>query len=67
MLCHGKALNYKDSGYIDKILEFTDRKGPDVILEMLANANLDFDCKIIAQKGRIAIIGSRDSVTITPR
>jgi len=61
------VLNYKSEDCSQKILEHTSGKGPDVILEMLANVNLDKDCKLIAPHGRIAVIGSRGDISITPR
>ena len=39
----------------------------DVILEMLANANLGHDLKMLAPRGRVVVIGSRGDVTVTPR
>jgi NADPH2:quinone reductase len=45
----------------------TSGKGVDVILEMLANVNLDQDLPILANKGRVVIIGSRGRVEIDPR
>ena len=42
-------------------------KGVDVILEMLANVNLDQDLSILKPDGRIVIIGSRGRVEIDPR
>jgi NADPH:quinone reductase len=38
-----------------------------VILEMLANVNLENDLKIIAKFGRVVVIGSRGSLEFTPR
>ena len=58
---HGKA------GYTDEILEASGGRGADVILEMLANVNLAADTRLIAQNGRIVVIGSRGEVTINPR
>ncbi len=51
----------------DEILKITDGKGPDVIIEFLANHNLENDMKIISQYGRIVIVGNRGSIEITPR
>ncbi len=51
----------------EKLLEVTEDKGPDVIIEFLANANLETDTKVIADAGRIVIVGSRDTIEITPR
>jgi NADPH:quinone reductase len=53
--------------YKDQILKATAGKGVDVILEMLANVNLGADLKLLAQYGRVIVIGSRGDVTITPR
>lgn len=53
--------------YLAEILAATDGKGVDIILEMLANVNLNNDFGIIARKGRIVIIGNRGEVTINPR
>ena len=45
----------------------TDGKGANIILEMLANVNLQNDLEIIAVKGRIVVIGNRGETTINPR
>ena len=39
----------------------------DIILEMLANVNLGHDLKLIAQQGRVIVIGNRGEVTINAR
>lgn len=51
----------------DKIMELTDQKGPNIIIEFLADVNLETDSKIIADYGRIVIVGSRGTVEFTPR
>lgn len=61
------VLNHKQPGYMKDILTFTNQKGVDVVLEMLANVNLAKDIKILATHGRIIIIGSRGSIEIDPR
>jgi NADPH:quinone reductase-like Zn-dependent oxidoreductase len=38
-----------------------------IILEMLANVNLSHDTKLLANNGRVIVIGSRGEVTINPR
>ena len=58
---HGKP------DYKDEVLKATGGRGVDIILEMLANVNLGADLKLLAQKGRVIVIGSRGDVTITPR
>ncbi len=48
-------------------VKLTKDRGVDVILEMLANVNLNKDLSILAQNGRIVVIGSRGKVEIDPR
>src|SRR5258708_13093588 len=48
-------------------MKATGGRGVDIILERLANVNLGADLKLLAQKGRVVVIGSRGDVTITPR
>src|SRR6202042_667733 len=55
------------SDYQLQILAATGDRGVDVILEMLANVNLGNDLKLLAQCGRVIVIGSRGDVQITPR
>lgn len=49
------------------LLKLTDDKGPDVIIEFLANANLETDSQVIAEEGRIIVVGSRGTIEFTPR
>lgn len=51
----------------DQLLELTNGKGPDVIIEFLADVNLEIDTKIITAYGRIVIVGSRGTIKFTPR
>ena len=61
------AVNHREPGYIDQIMALTGGKGPDVILEMLANVNLAKDLGMIARRGRIVVIGNRGTIEINPR
>lgn len=61
------AFDHLSEGNKQKLLRATDKNGPDVIIEMLANKNLEIDMQVIADHGRIVIVGSRDSIEITPR
>lgn len=61
------VVNHHDSAHIEKILELTEGRGVDVILEMLANVNLGNDLTMLAKGGRVVVIGSRGDVEITPR
>jgi NADPH2:quinone reductase len=62
-----QAFNHRNAGYQQEIMKASSDKGMDVILEMLANVNLGGDLKMLAQQGRVVVIGSRGDVTITPR
>src|SRR2546430_17720290 len=42
-------------------------RGADVILEMLANVNLQKDLDVVARFGRIVVIGNRGTIEINPR
>jgi NADPH2:quinone reductase len=61
------ALDHGDAGYRDEIKRLTNGRGPDVVVEMLANVNLNHDLSLIALRGRIVIVGTRGNVEIAPR
>jgi len=62
-----QVFDHRKAGYQDAILQATDNRGVDIILEMLANVNLPYDTKLLANNGRVIVIGSRGEVTINPR
>jgi len=61
------VFDHSKPGYQDEILKATNGRGVDLVLEMLANVNLGRDLKLLANRGRVVVIGSRGDVTITPR
>ncbi|MSQ23002.1 MAG: NADPH:quinone reductase [Chloroflexi bacterium] len=61
------ALDHTSPDYLDRLVELTGGRGVDIILEMLANVNLQKDLGAIAMNGRVVIIGSRGNLEITPR
>ncbi len=61
------AVNHHTAGYLDQITALTGGRGPDVILEMLANVNLDHDLTVVAPGGRVVVIGNRGRVEIDAR
>lgn len=61
------AVDHRDPQHIEQIQQLTNGRGPDVILEMLANVNLDHDLTMIAPRGRIVVIGNRGRIEIDPR
>jgi len=62
-----QVFDHRKAGYQEEILQATENRGVDVILEMLANVNLSNDTKLLTNNGRVIVIGSRGEVTINPR
>ena len=61
------VLNHREADYLQQVRPLTAGRGADVILEMLANVNLDKDLEVLARGGRVVVIGSRGRVEIDPR
>ena len=61
------VLDHSKEGYLDEVKALTGGRGVDLILEMLANVNLAKDLGVLAQSGRVVVIGSRGPVEIDPR
>lgn len=61
------VLDHSEENYLEEIKQITDGKGVNVILEMLANVNLQKDFEVLAMFGRISIIGNRGSLDFNPR
>lgn len=61
------VFNHKYATYRDQIKAVTDHKGVDLIIEMLANVNLDHDLDLLALGGSVVVIGSRGRIEIDPR
>ena len=61
------VLNHRLADYLTEVLKITENRGVDIILEMLANANLGKDLAVLARHGRVVVIGSRGKVEIDAR
>lgn len=61
------VFDHSEENYLQQILEATENKGVDLILEMLANVNLVKDFDVLAKYGRIVVIGNRGSLEFNPR
>ena len=61
------VFDHTDEDHLSDIHEFTEGKGVDIIVEMLANENLERDFEALAMFGRIVIVGNRGSLQFTPR
>ena len=61
------AADHTEPDYPERLLELNGGTGFDLILEMLANVNLERDLELLAPGGRVVIIGSRGRIEIDPR
>jgi NADPH2:quinone reductase len=62
------VFDHHAKGYLTEAMKVTrGGKGFDVILEMLANVNLDHDLDAVAPGGCIIVIGNRGRIEIDPR
>lgn len=61
------VFDHTDEDHYSAIREFTKGRGVDIIIEMLANVNLERDFECLAMFGRITVVGNRGSLTFTPR
>jgi NADPH:quinone reductase len=61
------AFDHRSPHYLAAILAATDGRGVDVVVEMLANVNLDKDLGLLARNGRVVVVGNRGRVEIDAR
>jgi len=61
------VLDHRAGDYTGRILELTGGRGVDVVIEMLANVNLDKSLNLLAKHGRLVVVGSRGRIEIDPR
>jgi NADPH:quinone reductase len=61
------VLDHTAPNYLKEVTDLTGGRGPDIILEMLANVNLQNDLGIIAMRGRIVVVGNRGGIEINAR
>jgi len=62
-----RVFDHRAPDYLAGILAATGGRGVDVIVEMLANVNLDKDLGLLARNGRVVVVGSRGRVEIDAR
>jgi NADPH2:quinone reductase len=63
----GHVVDHRAASHLDEVLALTAGRGVDVIVEMLANENLERDFAALAPFGRIVIVGSRGTLPFSPR
>ncbi len=61
------VLDHRSADYLEHLMALTEGRGVDVIIEMLANVNLNRDLGVLAMNGRVVVVGSRGPVEIDPR
>lgn len=62
-----RAYDHTQPDYLEKAIEDTGGTGFDIILEMLANVNLNSDLAALAMNGAVVVIGSRGTLEFDPR
>ncbi|MFF2449731.1 NADPH:quinone reductase [Neobacillus sp. NPDC058068] len=61
------VLNHNQTGYLEAIPSITNGAGVDVVIEMLANVNLEEDLQLVNKFGRVVVVGNRGSLDFNPR
>lgn len=61
------VFDHTSEGYMEQLAALTGGRGVDVIVEMLANVNLDRDLGVLAKSGRVVVVGNRGRVEIDAR
>jgi NADPH2:quinone reductase len=61
------VFNHRDANYLNGIRQTLSGRSVDVVIEMLANVNLDADLDLLAPGGRVVVVGSRGRIEIDPR
>jgi NADPH2:quinone reductase len=61
------VLDHSAPGYLDKLPDITGGRGVAVVVEMLADVNLERDLGVLAVGGRVVVVGSRGRLEFTPR
>ncbi|MBI2188568.1 MAG: NADPH:quinone reductase [Acidobacteria bacterium] len=62
-----EVLNHRAPDYLSQVPALTGGRGVDLVVEMLANANLDRDLDLLALDGRVIVVGNRGRIEIDPR
>lgn len=61
------VFDHTSEDHFGEVHDFANATGVEVIIEMLANVNLERDFEALAMYGRIVVVGNRGSIQFTPR
>jgi len=61
------VFDHSKDGYLEEVKAVTGGQGVDVVIEMLANVNLQRDFEVLKMFGRICVVGNRGSLDFNPR
>lgn len=61
------AINHVTEANKNELLQLNGGNGVDLIIEFLANVNLQTDLDILNQYGRVVVVGNRGTIEINPR
>jgi len=61
------VFNHRKDDYMQEIVKATQGTGVDIVLEMMANVNLDKDLNALAKCGRVIVIGCKGPIEINYR
>jgi NADPH2:quinone reductase len=62
-----EAFDHRSDNYIQQIMDRTGGRGVDLIIEFLADKNLDKDLSLLAKRGRVVVVGNRGRTEIDAR
>ena len=61
----GRVVSHTEASHVATLVE--DGVSVDVVIEMLADVNLEDDLNLLRMGGRVVVVGSRGTIEITPR
>src|SRR6266511_2039251 len=61
------VLDHSAPGYLDELSGITGGRGVSVVVELLADVNLEHDLGVLAAGGRVVVVGSQRRREFTPR
>lgn len=61
------VFDHSDNAHLAAVRDVTGGTGVDIIVEMLANVNLQKDFEALAMFGRVVVVGNRGSLDFNPR